>query len=214
MRGVGRELAGQIALAQLPGAFVPLPGLGGAHLLREIEPLEARPAARFRNQRINVERAILAMRDHRVGRAQFPDAPRDGAGVDAGHADPAPIRQPLVERLGSAEVRRRGDGLGHHAAQRVRVDGLDILGVRPHIADMREGEGDDLPGVAGVGHHFLVAGHRGVEAELANGLAFGAGTSPLKDGAIGQHNDSCRAGWLARGMVVGHWQILVSRVSG
>jgi len=41
------------------------------------------------------------------------------------------------------------------------------------IADMREGESDDLPGIGRVGEDLLVARHRGVEADLADGGAGG-----------------------------------------
>jgi hypothetical protein len=165
------------------------------------------------------------VRDHGIGRALPADAPGDGAGVHARHADPAPARQPLVERLVGAEAGRPGDRLGHHAAQRMGVDGLDILGVCADIADVREGEIDDLTGIAGVGHHFLIARHRGVEAQLSDSLALGPGAAPPEQGAIGERhdpgrgvfvarNDSGRAGWLARGGVVGHGQILGNQVSG
>src|SRR3546814_18024193 len=33
---------------------------------------------------------------------------------------------------------------------------------------MGKGEGDDLPRIAGVGQDFLIAGHSGVEADLAD----------------------------------------------
>ena len=45
---------------------------------------------------------------------------------------------------------------------------LHVFGVRPHVAYVREGEGDDLRGVGGVGQHLLVTGHGGVEAHLAH----------------------------------------------
>ena len=56
----------------------------------------------------------------------------------------------------------------------MRLARLDILVVGADIADVREGEGDDLLRVGRVGHHFLIAGHRGVEAQLADRFAFGA----------------------------------------
>ena len=72
-------------------------------------------------------------------------------------------RSPAARQLG---------GLGrvplHHHAGGEGLGGLVVLGVHPDVADVREGEGDDLPGVGGIGHDLLVAGHRGVEAELAD----------------------------------------------
>ena len=68
----------------------------------------------------------------------------------------------------------RGDVLADDAAQRPGIVRLEILVIGADIADVREGEGDDLGGVGGIGHHLLVAGHRGVEAELADRLALGS----------------------------------------
>ena len=58
---------------------------------------------------------------------------------------------------------------------------LDVLLVGSDHADMREGEGDDLPGVGGVGEDFLIAGHRRVEADLADRLADGAEPKTFED---------------------------------
>ena len=38
----------------------------------------------------------------------------------------------------------------------------------PTIADMWEGENDDLPGIGGIGEDFLIAGDGGIEAQLAD----------------------------------------------
>ncbi len=66
-----------------------------------------------------------------------------------------------------APVRRAGHrGPGDHALDR-RGQRLAILVVGADIADMREREGDDLPGIGRIGQDLLVAGHRGVEDQLA-----------------------------------------------
>ena len=58
--------------------------------------------------------------------------------------------------------------------------------VRADIADVREGEGDDLGHVGGVGQDLLVAGHGGVEADLAHRLADRADADALQDGPVRQ----------------------------
>ena len=85
-----------------------------------------------------------------------------------GDAGDALRAQPGVQVLGRAPVRRLGDVLLHHQPARGDRGRLDVLGVGADIADMREGEGDDLPGVGRVGQRFLIAGHAGVEADLAD----------------------------------------------
>ena len=47
------------------------------------------------------------------------------------------------------------------------------VGADAVVADQRVGEGDDLPGVARVGDRLLVAGHAGVEDDLAERLGVG-----------------------------------------
>ena len=53
------------------------------------------------------------------------------------------------------------------------------------VADQRVGEDDDLAGVGGVGDRLLVAGHRGVEDDLAGDrLAGGRRGTPSKRVAV------------------------------
>src|SRR3546814_4894451 len=52
------------------------------------------------------------------------------------------------------------------------------------IADMGKGEVDDLPGIARVSHDLLIAGHRRVEADLANRLANRAEAASEQDSAV------------------------------
>jgi hypothetical protein len=49
-----------------------------------------------------------------------------------------------------------------------------------------------LSGIGGVGEDFLVSGHRGVEANLADGGAFCAEAEALQHGAIGKHEQRGR----------------------
>ena len=75
------------------------------------------------------------------------------------------------------------------AGRRRQVHRLDVLVVGADIADMREREGDDLPGIGGVGEDFLVAGHGGVEADLADRMAGGAEAEAFEHGAVGEHQE-------------------------
>ena len=96
--------------------------------------------------------------------------------------------QPGVELFGGAVVGGVGDvGPEHDAAdarERRHVHRLDVLVVGADVADMGEGEGDDLAGVGGVGQDLLVAGHRGVEADLARGVADRADAAPFEARAV------------------------------
>src|SRR6202040_2269732 len=62
------------------------------------------------------------------------------------------------------------------------------------IADMREGEGDDLAGIGRVGQDFLITGNRRVEADLADRLARRAEASPPKYRPVRQHQGRVAVG--------------------
>ena len=88
----------------------------------------------------------------------------------------------IVGRLGD----RRPEHAAAHAAGR-QAPQLHVFGIGADIADMREGEGDDLPGIRRVGQDLLIAGHRGIEADLADGDAGGARALALDHRAVGQN---------------------------
>jgi hypothetical protein len=98
--------------------------------------------------------------------------------------------------LRRAVVGRLGHVLLDDQAARGGRDRLDVLGVGADIADVGEGEGDDLPGIGRVGQRLLVAGHAGVEADLAHLGRLGAEAAAPEDGAVGEHHAAGGAvGW-------------------
>ncbi len=178
------ELA--VALAQRPGRLGPRIALLGRDLDREIHAFETGPFLRGLQQLRNVELAVRRMHDHAARRAAVAHAARDLARVDAADARQVVALQPVIERLGVAPVGGLGDVAAQHDAARGRVDALDVLEIGADVADMREGEGDDLAGIGGIGDDLLIAGHRGVEADLADRLACRADALAPKDRAVGQ----------------------------
>src|SRR3546814_3043468 len=106
--------------------------------------------------------------------------------IDARKPDPSVRLHPLIESLHRPEIARRRHILPHHAAQCERVVGLQILIIGADIADMGKSEGDELHRVGGIGHHLLIAGHGGVEADLAHRLALGAEAMSPDHAAVGQ----------------------------
>ena len=104
--------------------------------------------------------------------------------------------QPLVKVGGPAVVGRvRHIGLEHRADRAVagsRRQVLDVLVIGTDIADVGEGEGDNLAGIGGIGEDFLVAGQGRVEADFGFHNAVGTQTLPLDHGAVGQHQQRGR----------------------
>ena len=111
-----------------------------------------------------------------------------------------PMIPRALSQLSSRAWARKFDGaddVGAHdgadrGGRRGGVDDLDVLVVDADDSDMREGEGDDLGGVGRVGEDFLVAGHRRVEADLADRRAGRADPEALDHRAIGEHDHAGR----------------------
>ena len=165
--------------------------LGERNVLGQIHADEARPLGGLRLQFRHIELAPGMVRDDAVGHAILTDAGGECAGVDPRQADDAAGLQPLVEMLGGAIV----GGLGHRFLDNTandtgggrEVHRFDVLVIGAGIADMRECEGDDLPGIGGIGQHLLIAGHGGIEADFTHRLTFGTNPETFDQRTIGQH---------------------------
>jgi hypothetical protein len=149
-------------------------------------------------QRLEVELPVRPVGDDDARRALLAHQPGQRSGVEAGDADAAIVAHPGREVGLGAEARRAGHRLADDAAQGMRVGGLDVLGIGADIADVREGEGDHLPRERRVGHDFLIAGHGGVEAQLADRFAFGAEPLPPGDSAVAKYQYARRPFGLRR----------------
>jgi len=76
---------------------------------------------------------------------------------------------------------------------RRHVHRFDVFIVGADIADVRKGEGDELPGIGGIGEtspHNRSS--RVVEADFADRLAFRAEAEAFQHGAIGKHEERGR----------------------
>ena len=74
--------------------------------------------------------------------------------------------------------------LADHESLREDAARLHVGAVDPVVADMRHRHRDDLPGVAGIGEHLLVARHRRVEAQLPGRLTRRTAREAAKHRAI------------------------------
>ena len=107
-----------------------------------------------------------------------------------------------------APVRRPARGVAHHVAGHPDPRRLVVLVVHAGVADVRRRHDDDLPVVRRVGERLLVAGHAGVEDDLAQRRALGAvgaaGEGPAvleHEHCVGHEFSSC-AGAGARGQTM------------
>jgi hypothetical protein len=136
--------------------------------LGEVHPLETGPIEGLCLEGCDIDSPFGMMGYGAVRRAEVPDPPRQPAGIHSGEADQPMVFQPRIERLGGAIVRRRGDRTVEDEPARSRGRRFDVFPIRPDIADMREGERDDLTGVGRIRQDFLIPGDCGVEANLAD----------------------------------------------
>ncbi|MND98458.1 hypothetical protein D3C80_908100 [compost metagenome] len=194
---VGRFHA-RIAGGPFPHALVPVEGLQGRGVLGQVQADQAGPGLGLGHQGLQVELAVRVVGDDGVGRALVTDDLGQGAGVHARQADHAAALHPGVQISTRAPVGRIGgdvaeDGAARRGARAV-ADLLHVLDVDADIADVGEGEGQDLAHVGGVGQDFLIARHGGVEDHLAEGRADGADADTLQDGAVSEREDASGAG--------------------
>src|SRR5690606_21037539 len=108
----------------------------------------------------------------------------EGARVDVADADHALLRELVVERAHRAPVRRAARGVAHDVPGDPDLAGLGVLVVDAGVADVGRRHDDDLPVVGRVGEGLLVAGHAGVEDDLAHGRAARAVRAPGLHGAV------------------------------
>ena len=176
-----------VARAQGPGCLVPGVGLAAGHVRDQVHALKAGPGGGGGGQAIDIDIASASVDQRAVGSAAVADAPCQPARVDAGDGGQAVRAEPVVERARRPPARGCGDGLAQNASPDRRRRRLDVFGVGADVTDVGEGEGDDLAGVGGIGEDFLIAGHRGIEADLAHRLADGPGAPAPEYRSVGQH---------------------------
>src|SRR5262249_10015837 len=66
---------------------------------------------------------------------------------------------------------------------------FEVFVVGADIADMREGEGDDLAGIGRIREDFLIAGQRRVEDDFRDRRSGGAEAAALDYRAVGENED-------------------------
>ncbi len=189
-----------VVLDQLEGrallvGLVPGECLGMRDFAHVIDADQPRPRARARHGVVVVEAGFGAQKSlHRPRHAQ---PLRQRPGVDALDARNAVLHQILREAQIGAPVAHDGRQLAHHEPGDMGLPRLHVDAVDPVIPDVRVGHRHDLPLVGRVGEDFLVAGHRGVEADLAaRGSAGAEGLAveyrPVFEGKNGAHRSQKR----------------------
>ncbi len=79
--------------------------------------------------------------------------------------------------------------VAHHQACGMDAFRFDVLDIDAGVADVRVGQGDDLPGIRRVGEDFLIAGECGVEHHFTARDAIGADRLAAKNRAVSENQD-------------------------
>ena len=154
---LGRRLLA-VAFAQFPRGGVPGIRLLAGHVLGQVHAFQPGKGLGLFNQGRNVQGAVCFIGNDAVRRAAVADQAGQTPRIHTGHGRQVMGFQPGIQMLGRAPIGRIGDIDPHHRTPRRRRDGFHIFRVGAHVADMGEGEGDDLAGVGRIGDDFLIAG--------------------------------------------------------
>ncbi len=139
-------------------------------VLGEIGALHPSVRAHPRDERVRIEVDRRHATAHRTGLA---DPQRQPPRVHALDPDDARRGQLVVYGPPRPPARRPPGGLPDDEPGDLHVRGLGILVVHAVVPLVRGGHHDDLPRVGGVRQDLLVAGHAGVEHDLAERLSLG-----------------------------------------
>ena len=171
--------------------------LRAGDVLGQVHAVEAGPFRCLLMQSGNIEITRRVVRDHAVRRAFVTDQARQPARIEPGETDHVVGFEPGVQMLRRTIVRRIGNVVADNQAACRRNHALKVFRRRADVADVREGEGDDLAGVGGIGENLLVAGDAGVEADFADVRANRADSASPKHRSIAQNQyGRCSGGFI------------------
>src|SRR5262249_3964475 len=179
----GKPLAA-VAVLAVPHRLVPFVGLSASDFFRQIHSLETRPIEGLGLQGCDIDVTLRIVRNGAARWSVVADAPGQPASIHPRKADQPILFQPNIKRLRGAVVCRRSNRGAQNEPARGRGCGLNVLPICPDIPDMREGESDDLASVGRICQDLLIAGDRGVEANLADSSSLCAKASAPKYGPI------------------------------
>ncbi len=199
-RSAGEQGQAAVALAKLADDAVLDPGVERDHVRAvavELDCLLGADRARevgaghrgLRGDlRARVSLGDLGREQPPAHRAAIADVTNERARVDAAdrrHAAGGEPVEPAALGIGVVLAVLR---LAHDHGSCLDAIGLHRLGGDAVVAHQRIGEGDDLPGVAGIADGLLIAGHRGVEDDLAADLAAAGAEIALESGSVLQQH--------------------------
>ena len=127
---------------------------------------------------------VIDERNNSAHRTLQPDVPDKSARIDVGNDRNAVFDQVIVERVGCAPVAGNRGHAAHDEGFEKWLSRFDVFPIDAGIADQRIRHRDDLTGVGRIRQDLLIARHRSVENDFANGFAFKAVSLAVKNPAV------------------------------
>ena len=119
------------------------------------------------NFRHYLSRIAFGPDDSPLHRTMRTDLAGHGPGVDIAQAGNIAFFQVTDDAAFFAPVAGFGAQLGGDKTAHERFSRLVELGIHPVVADQRVGHRHNLTSIGGVGQHFLISGHAGIEHDFA-----------------------------------------------
>src|SRR4029077_18980001 len=154
---------------------------------------------------IDVEPPCRMMGDGPVRWSKIADVPGQPPRIHPRNSDQPVAFEPGIQGLGGAVVRWRRNRSAQDEAAGGRCRGFDVFWIGSDIADMREGESDNLAGVRRVREDLLIAGDRGVETNFADCRPVGADTPAPKYRPIRENKRGLAVGRSRHGLAHREW---------
>ena len=154
---------------QFPTGFIPFIRLVYGHFFRQV--LTGKAWAAFRQHQRTV--CIITGDDGAALGAFRPQDAGELAGVYPTDGDDALFLQVVRQGFRCTEIGwHRLEVLDDEAGcLDSAITGFDVFRIDADIADMGIGQGDNLPGIAGLSQGFLIPGHGCIENDFAGGFA-------------------------------------------
>src|SRR5262249_6974047 len=136
-----REFGLAVTTLQGPRGLGPFIGFDAGHFARQVHSFEAVPMRGGPLQVLDIVTAVRGEGEAALGAPRIGDPADQARRADAGYPEEIATLRRALHGVPGPPVGGRRDGLAKHETATSGRARLDVLVVRPHVPDMREGEG-------------------------------------------------------------------------
>jgi len=162
---------------ELDGAFLPAVGFLAGDVAREFLPGHQRNLFGFVDELVG---GGAVSGHHAAECADIANVTDERARIDIPDGGNFVAIQIELSGFGGAPVRRDLRKFADYQRFDVRAGRFFIVKIGADVADVRIGEANNLPGIAGIGENFLITGEAGIENDFAAAARNGASRTAVK----------------------------------